>query len=178
MSMQGRKGYTLLEVVITLSIIMVLLCAAPTFLNTLHRNTEKAELFTLQRLLQTARSNAVTSGHITTLCGSTDGTTCAKDWHSPTVLIFEDTDKNHILSTPDKLIQKVEMSQGQWHWRGSNRSYLRFSPDGRPLEWGRFTECPLDQKTQTALQIVLNIVGRPYVTEQEIQSLKNSGLCI
>lgn len=177
MQPQTSKGFTLIELATTISILAILACATPSLLQSIEKIREKSELFELMRLLQAGRSNAVTSSHVTTLCGSSDGIHCSSDWDAPTILVFEDGDENHAISVADKIIQRVSFSNARWHWRGSNRPYLRFRADGTPIEWGRFTRCPADKNALVTPQLVLNYLGRPYTTETSKHELQNTGLC-
>lgn len=176
MQASRTEGYTLIEALIVISILAILLCTAPVFSTLLHSQRQQSEIFELQRLLQIARSNAVNSGLTTTLCGSADGSNCEPDWSAPTILIFIDHDGDHRFNNVDKIIQRVSLSTGRWHWRGSNRPYLRFKADGTPMEWGGFTRCPIAGE-KTAPQIILNILGRTYTKESNLAQLIAAGLC-
>lgn len=111
------------------------------------------------------------------MCGSVDGIRCTKNWQSATVLIFEDRDNNHQLDTREKAIYRASMPGGEWHWRGSNKPYLRFRSNGTSIEWGHFTLCPMGSQTTYASQIILNFVGRPYMKQLPKQKLEASDLC-
>jgi len=171
------RGFTLLELFVVIAILSALLFATPSFINTTEKYRQSTRLFELQRLLQLARGNALNHGRVTTLCGSQDNVSCSEDWNSPAILVFEDRDGNHRLDPNDRLIYKSDISNSRWHWRGSGRAYLRFRANGTPMEWGRFTLCPSNSKFPYAQQLVLNVVGRPYVVQVTRQQLAASGLC-
>ena len=177
MHTQGIRGYTLIECITAISIVAVLACAAPLLSQALEQNRECTELFELTRLLQIARSHAITSGRVTTVCGVTENKVCNADWSQPTILVFEDHNENHSLDDGDTLIQSASISNSNWHWRGSNRPYLRYQNDGSPMEWGRFTRCPPNPNTTQAPQIVLNRVGRAYSTTVAREQLQQQRLC-
>ena len=172
------RGFTLIDLLITLCIVGVLSAAIPSLARMVSETRQSSQVFEFQRLLQLARSHAVNSGRITTICGSQDGIECSTDWSSATVLIFVDGDGDHRIGDGDKLIGKVSFPGGRWYWRGSSRAYVRFRPDGTPMEWGRFTLCPFSDDTPRATQLILNFVGRPYTKNVSRQQLRRDKLCI
>jgi len=177
MRTQRIGGYTLIELLTVVAIISILALAAPSMGSLVDSNRQHSHLFELQRLLQLARSSAISSGKTITLCGSNDGTQCDDKWSSPTVLIFEDKNNNHVLDETDAVIQRNYLENSRWYWKGSNRPYLRYRSDGSPMEWGHFTLCPANTTSRDANQIILNFVGRPYLKKLPIQNLPASEQC-
>lgn len=174
---QGIGGYTLIELLTVIAIISLLSLAAPNFTKVAAENRQQSNAFTLHRLLQLARSSAVSRARVVTICGSLDNVHCVKDWQSPTVIIFDDDNNNHIADLNEKMIWRETIANSQWYWRGSNRSYLRFRPDGTPLEWGHFTLCPIDKNGGHATQVILNFVGRPYSKDMPLNALTGDETC-
>jgi len=178
MRTQWIGGYTLVELLSGIAIISILLSlSVPPFAKSVEESRQQSNSFKLHRLLQLARSSAVSSARITTMCGSVDSAHCVRDWQSPTVIIFDDGNNNHIVDNGEKIIWQEAMPSSQWYWRGSNRSYLRFRPDGTPLEWGHFTLCPANKNIDYATQIILNFVGRPYSKNITLASLPPDEAC-
>jgi len=164
MRTQRIGGYTLIELLTVVAIISILALAAPSMASLVDSNRQRSRITELQRLVQLARSTAVNSGTTTTLCGSMDNIHCEKDWLSPTILIFIDRNENHNADEGDQIIFQDNIPQSRWYWRGSNRPYLRFRPDGLPKEKGHFTLCPSNGGPSTASKLILNWVGRTYTT--------------
>lgn len=177
MYVQTNRGYTLVELLTTVSILSLLLLAAPAFSKLISENRQQVHTFTLFRLLALARSHAVSYHHPITLCGSNDKIHCAKDWNSPTIIIFDDSNDNHIVDADEKILQQEVMPNSQWYWRGSDRAYLRFRADGTPKEWGHFTLCPTEKTIGHATQIILNFVGRPYSKDLPLAELASDEFC-
>lgn len=178
MRTQGNRGYTLIELLTTVSILsLLLLLSAPTFSKLINENRQQADTFTLFRLLTLARSHAVSYHRIITLCGSNDNIHCVKDWSSPTIIIFDDSNDNHIVDGDEKILRQEMMANSQWYWRGSDRAYLRFRADGTPKEWGHFTLCPTAKTIGHATQIILNFVGRPYSKDLPLDELASDESC-
>lgn len=172
------RGMTLIELLIGICILAVVVgTVLPHLGKIIEQHRQRAQVQELYRLLQLARGHAVNSGRTTTLCGSEDGTTCSADWINPTVLIFQDHNRNRRLDDNDTLLRSATLPRSQWHWRGSaSRAYLRFRSDGSAIEWGRFTRCPTDAGQDYLPQLVLNRVGRTYQTTTQ-RTTVGSGLC-
>lgn len=170
-------GHTLLELLFAISILLVLLAITPTLGAIVARSQQQTQIAELNRMIELARNNAVTTGEMITLCGSIDGSTCVNDAESPEILLFADRNANHEFDDEDRKIHAAKSSSESWHWRGSGgRPYLRFRADGSVMEWGRFTLCPGDGVAQAA-QLVLNFTGRPYIATLAGDELESSGLC-
>lgn len=80
--MKAQKGFTLLEMVVLATVIVVLVgVALPNFGATLEGNRELSEMNNLTAALTLARNTAAQSGRDVLVCASTDGRECADgDW--------------------------------------------------------------------------------------------------
>jgi type IV fimbrial biogenesis protein FimT len=171
------RGYTLIELLIVIAILAMLFGSMPSLTKLVAETRQQSQIAELQHLLELARNSAITSGEITTLCGSNDGAHCDQDWRAPSIMIFTDRDANHQPNAADSIVRSSKLSNEHWHWRGSgNRPYLRFRPDGSVMEWGRFTLCPSSDINYGA-QLVLNFAGRPYTTKLNRDQLQAAALC-
>jgi Tfp pilus assembly protein FimT len=164
--MDGRtRGATLAELLAVLAILSLLLALG---IPTPDTAGAEAKQFTLivMRSMALARRQAVGSGERVTLCGSTDGRHCARDWQGPTsILVFSDRNRNYQLDDVDVLhhAQTLSLRQGQGHWRGSlGRAYMRLRTDGSAVEYGRYSYCPQSGDQRYFRQLVVNRVGRAY----------------
>jgi type IV fimbrial biogenesis protein FimT len=177
MRAQRIGGYTLIETLVVVALIALLITAAPSFEKIIGESRQRSRTFALQRLLQLARASAITTGRVTTLCGSGDGIKCIKDWQSPTIIIFDDRNENHAIDDGEKIFRQETMAESHWYWRGSNRPYLRYRADGTPKEWGHFTLCPSTKTINYATQVILNFVGRPYDKDVPLAQLERDESC-
>ncbi|MGH8401506.1 MAG: GspH/FimT family pseudopilin [Gammaproteobacteria bacterium] len=79
--MKIERGFTLLELMITLAAAGVLLTVAiPSFKTTITNNRMVAQTNELLGTLMFARSEAITENKAITVCASSDGTSCSNDW--------------------------------------------------------------------------------------------------
>jgi type IV fimbrial biogenesis protein FimT len=173
-------GFTTIELLVVMAILGLLLIA-PSFGRQLEESRQRSRMFELQRLVHLARSNALSTGRETTICGTRNGGDCVADWRDGTIIVFEDRDRSRGLDATDRLIFQSRIPRARWHWRGSNRPYLRFAANGSALERGHFTLCPQsrsgDRTTNQASQLILNWVGRVRVARIATEKLPATERC-
>jgi type IV fimbrial biogenesis protein FimT len=167
--MEGRRrGFSLLELLVSLSLISILSYWAVPTLKSAGRSSEASQ-FTqlLTRSLATARNRAVATGERVTLCASTNHRTCLKHWRGEvSILVFTDRNRNYQLDSGDTLhhAQRLMLRHGEAHWRGSlGRPYMRYRVDGSAVEYGRYSYCPRTGDPGAFRQLVVNRVGRAYL---------------
>lgn len=79
MSDQRARGFSLVELMITVMIVAILTALAwPNFRDFMHRNAVSAQANQVLASLQYARNDAVSRRYPTAMCGSNDGTACRK----------------------------------------------------------------------------------------------------
>ena len=118
-----KQGFSLLEMLVTLSIIIILLAISFPTLQIFLTQTEDSILCSqLTRAIQLARNEANTRNEKVMLCKSSDLKTCGGDWLN-----------GYIILSQDKLIYSFKniTKKGVLHWRArAHRDYLEFSPEG------------------------------------------------
>jgi type IV fimbrial biogenesis protein FimT len=161
-SRPGQQGFTLLELLIGITILGLLLgIGVPALQDLQARNRASATLMNLQALLALARSEAMTQRREVTLCGTQDGSRCARDWQSQT-LVFLDANRNRRVDAGEQLVARMDVTRrGSLHWRASGgRHYLRFRANGSVKEFGTFSWCPQAGEPQHGRAIIVSFVGR------------------
>ena len=169
-------GFTLLEVLVTLSIIILLSALSAPIVSNIEKNRQLAVLRSLYQINQYARSLAINRNQVITLCGTTDGAACTKEWVDASVLVFFDVNDNHVLDIDETLYRNQHFADSLIHWRGSNRNYMRYHPKGYLLDWGRYIYCPNNDST-SAYQLVFNRMGRAYKKIADSSYLSEKSLC-
>lgn len=165
--MHGRffsRGMTLLELLVSLSILTILLSLAlPALSHTLKRTHNYTLTKQMIQLIQYARSESIVKRRVITLCGSSNQQDCDGQW-SKHILMFVDQNQNGKRDDGDRLLQVVSTVKSgetlQWRSFG-NKPYLQLHPNGRTwYQNGNFTYCPADGDARYALHWFLNTSGR------------------
>lgn len=175
-SLSSHAGFTLIELLIALTISLLLGLLSFQSFSYLETTRQQTELRRLYQLSQLARSTAVNEQKVITLCGAGKDLVCTKDWQGTSILVFHDQNKNRQLDSNEQLLKKIATGNALIHWRGSNRRFMRYHPEGYLMDWGRFTYCPRDKKTKPR-QLVFNRRGRGYFTEASQGYLQEKKLC-
>ncbi|MBA2078003.1 GspH/FimT family pseudopilin [Rhodanobacter sp. PCA2] len=77
---QPTRGYTLVELMVTLAVLAILaMIAVPSFRDTIRRNRVNAASNALLADLRYARTEAINRGQLVSLCPSSDGSNCTAD---------------------------------------------------------------------------------------------------
>lgn len=107
MNMKNNRGFTLIELVVTVALLIILLVlGVPEYRRMTENNRQVAAINTMIGDLNLARTEAVKQGRTVTICGSTDGATCnTADWESGWI-VFTDLDKEGDVDGPDVLISR------------------------------------------------------------------------
>lgn len=93
--MKTQHGFTLIELVVTLAVLIVLLVlGVPEYQRMTESNRQVAAINAIVSDLNLARTEAVKRGQVVTLCGSSDGATCdTGNWESGWI-VFTDVSRN------------------------------------------------------------------------------------
>ncbi len=171
-TIQKIRGFTLIELIITLSVVAILmLIATPSMQTMVVKNRMVTTLNELVADLNLARSEAIKRGQRTLLCKSSSGTQCDPnaDW-SDGWLLFHDSDGDRAVSANEQVIRvhaKLNKSI-KLDYRGpSHRShYVDFLASGETNNQnGRFWFCNLhDPDDNRAL--VISRTGRLRVEQR------------
>ena len=102
------RGFTLIELMITLSIAAILAAiAAPSFSTTIQNNRMATQYNELLASLSLARSEAIKRGQRVTTCQSSTGNSCggsASNWHTGWV-VFVDADEDGTIDAGEDIIR-------------------------------------------------------------------------
>jgi type IV fimbrial biogenesis protein FimT len=172
----GARGFTLVELLVTLSVLAVLLAiAVPSFQGTITSSQLTSRTNELVSALNLARSEAIRRGARVTLCKSSSGTACIDtgNWEQGWIA-FVDTTRSGTSASVDSgetvlLVQQAV--SGTTVIKGSTNlvNYVSFGADGRPRTLaGTFTSGTLRAcSTSAALtnsnrarDVELSTVGR------------------
>jgi Tfp pilus assembly protein FimT len=175
--MNKLKGFTLLELLTSLTILMVLITIGmPALANFTVKLRVDREISILHRMLVFTKNTAINSNTFITICPLNDSNACTTDWHL-TLTVFSDHNKNKQFEPlkQEAILQikgPIEVTDKLQYGKG--RTALVFGPTGHLAIWGgnaTFKYCPLDSEDKNR-GIVVSRAGRAY----ETTNLKNDGL--
>lgn len=160
--MQHNSGFTLIELITVLVIVMILIMAAiPSFKHTYHTSNATAVINHVLGITRLARNTAVTEKTTTTLCPSRDGRSCSNEWQEG-VILFTDHNTNSQIDNNDQVIRFVQpfINNGLLNWH-SLRNKIQFSSTGLPRGTiGSFIYCPENKNPLYAKTMIINFQGR------------------
>lgn len=181
---QNMKGFTLVEVIVTIVVAgILLLVAVPSFRDVLKNSTLTSEANALVSTFNFARSEAVKRGTPVTVCRSSDSTsadnpatpvpsctTSSPGWESGWI-VFVDNDNDGTRDANEQLLRIHEPLPGKLTLRsGANvQNYLSYQANGTSrgntgLTNDTFRLCD-DRGTASAYSIVINQTGRVRVSK-------------
>jgi type IV fimbrial biogenesis protein FimT len=145
----GVNGFSLLELVITISIAAIL-CALVIPAQTAVLGKARSDVARAQLLqaIHLAHSEALLHGTTVTLCASRDHVSCQGDWQDGQIL-FLDKNKHGIVDDRRDILSVFDALRGAvLHWRSSrHKNYLSLTAVGRTdAEDGTFWYCMHDGK--------------------------------
>lgn len=164
-SVKKSSGLTLVNLLITLSILSLLTSTGVSVLSPIQRNIQAnnayQQLFTA---IQFARIQAVNYRSQALLCPTNNEQECIDDWNQP-LMIFIDTDNSESRNNNEPLLQIIRASIGSesryWRVSGRDQNYLRFKQDGSTRNQnGRLTYCLRKRNDIQARQIIMYRTGR------------------
>ncbi|MFC3608770.1 GspH/FimT family pseudopilin [Stutzerimonas tarimensis] len=172
MKTRPMDGVTLIELVVSLSVLAILLgIAAPAFSNLIDREQANSGSKDLFRALQYARGQAIQRGQTISICGGATACATQGDWRQ--LLIFHDTDGDGTLGEGDEVLRSMSLPKGyHWNWRNfRSQSHMTFLPTGFTHSLnGTFTLC---KEGKALSRIVVNAAGR-----SRIESTGDSARCL
>jgi prepilin-type N-terminal cleavage/methylation domain-containing protein len=164
-----RHGFTLFELLVTLVIIsFALAIAIPPLGQSLQKGAVFADSRELLHLVKLARQSAVFSSVRVVVCAVDATKKCTRDW-SQNFLVFTDNNANNRLDSEERIVQywQHDNPSTRIQWRGFGPGFLRFKDSGTAAENGAFTVCPADGNIHYARQLVINRVGRAYISRDQ-----------
>ncbi len=158
--MKTMHAFSLLELLICLSISSIILSVATPSLQAAIQNNQKTQTVNqLLGTLQFARGSAIFGRSTIGVCAGADACSDTLTWRNH-LLVFADANQNGQLDLDEELLRTDNLPNDlAWHWSNfRDRNYLQFEQDGttRALN-GTLTLC---RGGQPLKQIVINLAGR------------------
>lgn len=167
--MRGSHGVTLLELIVSLSVLAILgALAVPGFTGLYYDSSRSAAVNEFLTAVFLARSEAMTRGKIVSLCKSEDGIACANrapDWNAGWMVFVNDDGDDPPVRDAGELV--VQLYPG---WPGghitSNRPAYSFHSYNHGVINGTIVFCD-PRGSSTARALIINRVGRPRLSQRD-----------
>lgn len=145
MSMKKSNGFTLIELMIVVTIVGILgMYVAPSFKVMLQNNSQATQVNSLIGALNLARSESIKSGFNVILCRSADSATCAAagGWEQGW-LIYVDIDGGNDLDVGEPILRVYSAISGRATLNPNNPYTNRvvYQPNGFTTVAGSFIHC-------------------------------------
>ncbi|MCO6440674.1 MAG: GspH/FimT family pseudopilin [Nitrococcus mobilis] len=163
--MKDSKGFTLIELMLTLAVAAVLLAVAvPSYRGFVQGNRAAAQANTLLRALAYTRSEAVKRAAVITICRSSNQNGCGSAWADGWI-VFTDVDQDGVLDAgTDILLQAGDgLSGGSTLTAGTG--FVRYTAAGAALDTTQFTLTPAD--CQGDMRRLIQVTGSGQATVQK-----------
>ncbi|MCD6009351.1 GspH/FimT family pseudopilin [Modicisalibacter zincidurans] len=153
-----QRGFTLIELMVTLTILVITLgWVAPSFSQLISRNSIVTDLSRLRSAIALARNTAITREQVITLCPSRDQKSCNKNWSLPLLVIQGPFDGNNISQDTDILKIIPEGNVSNTRFRNDYR-WIRIPATGWPRGYnGTFELCDTNGESAS---LVMSNTGR------------------
>jgi type IV fimbrial biogenesis protein FimT len=170
--MNRRKGFTLIELIVSSSVIMIMISiGVPALKAFLVELRVDKEISTLCRLLLITRNSAINENKTVTLCPLNNANTCENQWQND-LSVFIDANNNKIYepASGERLISiKQSIFDGDILQYGNTRNGLTYAATGHLSGWGQnatFKYCPKGY-AEKSRGIVVSVSGRIYPSSDD-----------
>lgn len=173
-----QRGVTLLEMMIVLAIIaIVMTVVAPNVQSILIKNRIAGDLNELSAIIQYARNTAIDEQATTTICPSSDFSTCSNTW-AQAKIVFIDANGNNQRDNEETLLVSTTKSAGVLNVSGPS-SPIRFQDTGVTSTPASILFCHQSNAAKYARAITVSLQGRVKTskdTNNDGVHEKNSGV--
>ena len=164
--MKKRRGFTLIELMVTLVVGGILLTVAvPSFLSQMTGSQISTQANLFMAAIANARSEAIKLNQVVTICErNTAGTGCNDNggWEDGWI-IFTDAGALGVVNAPDdEVLQTFDPMPDNYTMAGDLGGSISFLPSGElSSNSGSFVICHTNGDANNAYTIYLNSAGRP-----------------
>ena len=145
--MKQQKGVTLVELMITVSIVAIILTlVGPSIQSILIKNSIVAEINETSSLIQYARHHAIDEQAEVVVCPSKDYSVCSNDWNDPKI-VFIDKDDNAIRAVTEELLV-TSGSSSLTSLMTNTTDIIKFTGTGEANETTEILLCHKDGKSE------------------------------
>ena len=167
--MKTQRGFTLVELLVTLAVFGILaLAAIPAFNRYVNSNRMITETNTIVGALNYARNEAIKRRATISICRSSDGATCsgtAGTWNAGwIVFVNANNDSPAQVDSGEEILRVFGVFNDTLAASTSLADYVTYNANGYSNAQGQFVLCDSDNTTSTARTITVSRTGRTSLT--------------
>jgi type IV fimbrial biogenesis protein FimT len=157
--MKQQKGVTLVELMVTVSIVAIILTfVGPSIQGILIKNRIISEINEISSLVQYARHHAIDEQALVVVCPSVDYSVCSTDWNDPKI-VFIDNDDNAIRGTTEALLVTVGATSVT-SLMTNTTDIIKFTGTGEANLTTEILICHKDGRAEYARSLSVTLQGR------------------
>lgn len=157
-SYTSSKGFSLIELLITLTVSAIILSVGvPSLIKIIERSEFRSELSLLHRTISMGHAKAAMNGWTVALCPLDAANECTNDWEQ-TLTLFEDRNRNQKKETNEPILYLLEANDDDRVMRRFSRNApITFNPQGNAFGFnGTLTYCQNGSSTLGGTIIIAN----------------------
>lgn len=168
--MKHSKGFTLIELMITLAVAAILLAAAvPSYRSFVQDNRSAAQANSVLRALAYTRSEAVKRAEVVTICQSGNQSSCGggTSWQSGWI-VFNDVDQDGALDSGTDTLLQVGNGLSGGSTLTAGKTFIRYAASGALMDPDNtitFTLTPAD--CQGNMKRIIEVIASGQATIQK-----------
>jgi type IV fimbrial biogenesis protein FimT len=171
--MKRERGFTLLELMITLAVGGLLLSMAVPALQSFTNNAKRSSAVNdFVSSMHLARNTAITTNSRVTICASSNAQSCeGVPWDSGWI-VFKDANSNRSVDDGEVIVSASEGLDRVTLRSGEFGSFIMFRPNGRAMNasvngnFGQFMVCD-SRGAEHARVVIVELSGRPRLSDHQ-----------
>ena len=171
--MRRNSGFTLIELMIAISLVAILLATAvPALEDFTNDARQTGAINDFISSMHVARNTAITTNSRVTMCASASGTNCEMTSWDSGWIVFGDLNSNGALDGGETIVSASAAVQGLSIQSGEFPVVLMYRPNGRAMtaaltgNSGEFAVCDF-RGAQHAKVILVELSGRPRMSDKK-----------
>ena len=154
------RGFTLVELMIVITVIVILMSTAPSFVTIVKNNRQTLQINSLLLALTAARDEAIKRNGAVSVCQTADGSECTDDNWANGWMVFVDGETEGRLDDDDTVLQIFPPVDNDTTLTSAVfPEYIAYLSDGTANTAGSFTMCD-DRGSDYAVSLCVAATGR------------------
>lgn len=166
--MERQQGLTLIELLVTVTLLSLLLSAAmPALSYWFNKQQADGAAYSALRHVAKARALAVEDNRRISFCGVNNSNECVRN-NIREYVVFYDRAYDHAIDSDDKVYSRFKLSySGRVRLRVGTATFIAFEPSGYARVPGSLYFCPKSGDKKLMRRVTVSSAGRPYYAPKD-----------